>query len=474
MRYELLVDGDLCAGRGLIDVVDPATGKVFAQCARASAEQADQAVEAAAGAFGAWSRMPLSARQSVLALAAEIVAGHADELARLLTMEQGKPLAESKEELAGAVYQFRHYSRVDIPVKVIEDNEMRRVEVHRRPLGVVAAILPWNAPVLLAAARIATALVVGNTIVVKPAPTTPLTTLRLGALLKDIFPRGTVNIITDRNDLGALLTAHPRVRKVSFTGSTTTGLKVMGSAAQTLKRVTLELGGNDAGIVLEDCDPIEIAPKLFRAAFYNNGQICVALKRLFVHERIYDAVCRELAAIAQRAVVGPGLDEGTQLGPLQNRAQYEKVRALVDAARRDGVIIAGGDCPDRPGYFVNPTIVRDITEGSRLVDEEQFGPVLPVLKFSDLAEVVRRANATSYGLGNSVWSSDPARASEVAAMLESGSVWINQHARVVPTTPFAGAKMSGVGVEHGDEGLAELTQIKVISIAKGEKAPSTG
>jgi acyl-CoA reductase-like NAD-dependent aldehyde dehydrogenase len=314
--------------------------------------------------------------------------------------------------------------------------------------------------------KVPAALLSGNTIVLKPAATTPLSTLRLAELIKDILPAGVLNVIADANDLGGELTAHPDVRKVSFTGSTATGSKVMAGAAAMLKRITLELGGNDAGIVLPDVDPKTAAPKIFQGAFQNSGQVCIAMKRLYVHESIYDAMCEELAALADAAVVGDGLEQGTQLGPLQNKMQYEKVKDLIEDARQHGNIIAGGTTPDRPGYFIRPTIVRDISDGSRLVDEEQFGPVLPVIKFSDPEDALSRANASNYGLGGSIWATDLDRAYSLAERMESGTVWINKHAELAPNIPFGGAKQSGLGVELGEEGLLEFTQLQVINMAR--------
>jgi acyl-CoA reductase-like NAD-dependent aldehyde dehydrogenase len=305
----------------------------------------------------------------------------------------------------------------------------------------------------------------GNTVVLKPAATTPLSTLRLAALIKDILPAGVLNVIADANDLGGALTAHPDVRKVSFTGSTATGKKVMAGAADALKRITLELGGNDAGIVLSDVDPKTAAPKIFQGAFQNSGQVCIALKRLYVHESIYDAMCAELAQLADAAVMGDGLEQGTQIGPLQNKMQYDKVRELIEDARHDGKIIAGGVVLDQSGYFIRPTIVRDITDGSRLVDEEQFGPVLPVIKFADDEDALARANNTPYGLGGSIWSADLDRAYALARRMDSGTVWINKHSELAPNIPFGGAKQSGIGVELGEEGLAEFTQLQVINMA---------
>ncbi len=466
MTYDLLIDGKLVSGDRTLDVVDPATGALFATCACASEAQVEQAVAAAAAAFPAWAATPVEDRSAIMVRIADVIEANLEALARLLTSEQGKPLADARAEVGGAAWFMRNYANARLPVEVREDSETRRVELHRVPLGVVAAIVPWNFPLLTGTNKLGAALITGNTVVLKPAPTTPLTTLLFGALVKDIIPAGVLNIVTDHNDLGHVLTAHPKVRKVTFTGSTATGTKVMASSAASLKRLTLELGGNDSAIVLDDCDPDVVAPKLFDAAFANNGQLCIAIKRLYVHDSQYDAMCDRLADIAKNRIVGPGLEQGTQLGPVQNRMQYDKVRALIDESRDEGLIIAGGDCPAGPGFFINPTIVRDIGDDARLVREEQFGPVLPVLRYDDVAGAIARANASEFGLGNSVWSNDAVRAQQVADQLDSGSVWINQHADFDPDIPFSGAKMSGVGTEMSELGLAEFTQAKIINRSK--------
>ncbi len=466
MDYPMLIDGALVDGSRRLDVVDPSTGEVFAHCACASATDIDAAVAAAAAAFPKWSGTSIETRHALMQKMAEAIETNIDTLARTLTSEQGKTLADAIAEVGGAAYFLRYFAQTSLPVQVLEDGEQRRVELHRTPLGVVAAIVPWNFPVLTAVNKLGAALLTGNTVVLKPAATTPLATLHIGALFSDIVPAGVLNIVTDNNDLGHVLTNHPKVRKISFTGSTETGMKVMTSGAQTLKRLTLELGGNDSGIVLDDCDPDTVSQMLFNSAFMNNGQVCVALKRLYVHSTQYDRVCDNLAKIAKETVVGPGLQQGTQLGPVQNSVQYEKLRALIEEARVDGTIIAGGDTPEGPGYFINPTIVRDIPDDARLVTDEQFGPVLPVLRYEDIDDVIARANDTNYGLGNSIWSSSPERAAAVAARLDSGSVWINKHGDIGPDTPFAGAKMSGVGVEMAEHGLSEFTQVKVINYDK--------
>ncbi|MCW0199670.1 aldehyde dehydrogenase family protein [Sphingopyxis sp.] len=465
--YKMLIGGRLVDGDQEMDVINPATEEVFATVARASERQADEAIEAAAAAFPAWAEVPLAERQAKVAELADAIAANADRFARALTQEQGKPLAEAQGELAWTDGYLRHYATLEIAERTIQDDASGLIQIRRKPLGVVAGIIAWNFPLLVACWKIGPAVIAGNTIVLKPAPTTPVTALMLGELCQKIFPPGVVNIIVDANDLGGYLTADPRIAKVGFTGSTATGKKIMASAADGLKRLTLELGGNDPGIVLDDVDVRATAQGIFNAAFLNCGQVCLAIKRAYVHDSIYDAMCEELARLAEAAVVDDGLAQGAQIGPIQNKAQYEKVKAFLDRARADGTIVAGGEVIDRAGYFLRPTIVRDVTDGDQIVDEEQFGPILPVIRFSDVDDVVARANASPYGLGASVWSRDVDRALAVAERIESGSVWVNQHVAIGPHIPMAGVKSSGLGVEQAEEGLAEYTQLSVINVARG-------
>lgn len=464
--FKLLIDGRLVDGDQTMEVINPANEEVLAVCPRASKAQLDQAVAAAKAAFPAWSATPIDERRKALVAIADVIQANAAELGRILTQEQGKPLQDAVGEAYGASAFFRYFASLDLPAKVIEDSADKRVELRRRPLGVVGAIVPWNFPLILMAFKVPAALLAGNTVVLKPAATTPLSTLRIAELIQGLLPAGVLNVIADANDLGGEITKHPDIRKVSFTGSTETGRKVMAGAAEALKRITLELGGNDAGIVLGDVNPAETAPKIFGAAFQNAGQVCIAMKRVYIHESIYDAMADELARLAEAAVVGDGLEQGTQIGPLQNKTQYEKVLAFIEEGRKDGKIIAGGATPEGKGYFIRPTIVRDIEDGSRLVDEEQFGPVLPLIKYSDPEDALARANASNYGLGGSIWSNDLDRAYELATRMDTGTVWINKHADLAPNVPFAGAKMSGLGTELGEEGLAEFTQSHVINMAK--------
>jgi acyl-CoA reductase-like NAD-dependent aldehyde dehydrogenase len=380
--------------------------------------------------------------------------------------EQGRPLPGAKAEIQGAASWLKATTMLDIPVDITEDSDTRRVEVHHVPLGVVCGIVPWNFPVLLASWKIGPALMAGNTLVLKPSPFTPLCTLRIGELIGDVFPAGVFNVISGGDALGPLMTAHPGFAKISFTGSTATGRRVMESAAKDLKRITLELGGNDAAIVLPDVDVDAVAAQLFEGSFYNTAQICVATKRLYIHADIYDALRDRLHQLAKDLPVGDGAEQGNRYGPIQNEPQYRRVLALLDDARANGLtLLEGGPVPDA-GYFVPLTLVDNPPEDSRVVVEEAFGPVLPLLKFDDIDDVVARANDSEYGLAGAVWSADIAAATAIAHRLDTGTVWINQNLQSTPFTPLAGAKQSGFGQENGVPGLLEFTRPKAIFIPK--------
>lgn len=464
--YRLLIAGQLVAGDSTMDVINPATEEVLAVCPRGSERQMNEAVAAAKAAFKGWAKQPIEERRACVNKLADAIDARTTALARLLTQEQGKPLSESTAEITYTAAFLRYLASLDLHGRLIEDNDTRRVELRRKPLGVVGCIIPWNFPVLIVAFKAPVALIAGNTLVIKPAPTTPLTTLRIGELCAEIFPAGVVNIVTDQNDLGGVLTGHPDIAKISFTGSTDTGKKVMASAASTIKRITLELGGNDAAIVMPDADPVAVAPGIFAAATMNAGQVCLAIKRVYAHESHYDALCAELTKLADATIVDDGLKQGSQIGPLQNKMQYEKVKGFLEDARAHGNIIAGGQVEDRPGYFIRPTIVRDVEDGTRIVDEEQFGPILPIIKYSDPEAALAKANASPWGLGGSVWGQDRDKAYALACEMDSGTVWINKHLDFGPNIPFGGAKQSGIGVEFAEEGLNEFTQIQVINEAR--------
>ena len=460
---KMLIDGKLVDGDRTLDVKDPATGELVATVACASENQAEAAVQAAKSAQPAWEALGWAKREELLLAYADALHARAEEFTEAMVREQGKPWQEAAGEVSYTEGFIRHFASLKPPLETIQDDAERRIHVYRKALGVVVGISPWNFPLLVPAAKLTPALLAGNTVVLKPAPTTPISTLMLGEIALGILPPGVLNIVTDQNDLGGYLTGHIDVAKVTFTGSTATGRKIMANSAPRLKRLTLELGGNDAAIVLGDVDVADVAAKIYGAAFYNAGQACLAVKRVYVEDAIYDEFCEAVAGHAREAVVGSGLDEATQVGPIQNAQQFEKARHYLEIAQRDGKVIAGGTIGNGPGNFIHPTVVRDIEDGSELVDQEQFSPVLPLVRVTDAEDALRRANNSDYGLGGSVWSKDLNRARDLAARMQSGTVWVNQHLHFGPHIPFAGAKQSGVGVEWGDHGLAEFMQISVVN-----------
>ncbi len=463
-QFELIIGGERVSTKEHFEVLNPSTGAVVGLAPIATPADLDRAISAAGSAFTKWSKLPQAERRSLCHAAGKKIGEHAEELARLLTQEQGKPLngMGSRFELGG-VQAWTHYTAdIPMPVKVLQDNNEGRIELYRKPIGVVGSITPWNWPLIIATWHIIPAVVVGNTVVNKPSPFTPLSTLRMVEIINEVLPPGVVNCITGADALGAAISAHPDIGKVAFTGSVGTGKKVMASAAETLKRLTLELGGNDAGIVLPDADPKQIAQGLFWGAFINNGQTCAALKRLYVHDSIFDDVCSEVAAFAKTIPVGDGLDENSILGPVQNRMQFDKVARLTAAAKNaGGRLLLGGETYAR-GLFFPITLVADLDNGNPLVDEEQFGPVLPIIRYADVDEVIARANDNPHGLGGSVWSRDAVKAKEIALQLQCGTAWINKHGPIQPNAPFGGVKGSGFGVEFGEEGLFENTDVQVL------------
>lgn len=465
--HKMLIGGSLSTGSRTMDVIDPCTGQGFDTVPDATADDVDTAVAAAKTAFPAWRDCGFDKREAVLKAMADAIMANIDELADLLIAETGRPRDLAMFELAHlATGYLNYYGSLRITPELVVEDDARRVELHRKPLGVVAAIVPWNAPVFIACNKIAPAMAAGNTVVVKTAPSTPLTTLRLGEILADIVPAGVLNILSGGNDAGAALVAHQDVAKVTFTGSTETGRKIMAACAPTLKRVTLELGGNDAAIVLPDADIEQVAAPIFAFSFFNSGQVCAVIKRLYVHESLYDSMCDTLAALAKGSKLASGREADAQFGPVQNKAQFDKVCQYLEQAKRDGKVIVGGEIEDKPGYFVPLTVVRDVAEGHAIVDEEPFGPILPVIRYSDIDDVVERANASPFALGGSVWGSDVEAAAKVAARLESGSVWVNQHCALDPAVPFPANKQSGFGVEGGLEGLYPYLALQTVNIAK--------
>jgi acyl-CoA reductase-like NAD-dependent aldehyde dehydrogenase len=387
----------------------------------------------------------------------------AEELAPILTAEQGKPIIDAQFEVYASAAWCQYFANLETPPQVIQDDAEALVQVIRRPVGVVAAITPWNFPLLLTFWKVAPALLAGNTLVLKPSPFTPLTTLKVAELVRDVVPPGVFSAVSGGDQLGAWMTGHPVPRKVSFTGSIETGKLVAQSAAPDLKRVTLELGGNDPAIVMDDADPAHVSKAIFAGAFANNGQICSAIKRVYVPESIYSEVLDGLTAQAAAVKVGDGTDADSKLGPINNAPQYERVKELVaDALDHGARATTGGKAMDGPGYFFEPTILTDVTDGTRIVDEEQFGPALPVIPYRDLDDVVERANSTHFGLSGSVWGTDGDRAAAVADRLECGTAWVNTHLALGPAQPFGGFKWSGIGSENGPWGLSEFTEVQTV------------
>lgn len=464
----MTIDGGPVATRETFTVINPATEQPVAEAPSCSRDQVDVAVVAAHSAFASWSRSE-DARRSALREGAEVLESSSDRLAAILTAEQGKTLPEAAREVRTLATWLRYYADLETPISETPLDGSGRATIQRRPYGVVAGITPWNYPLSLAGFKIAPALRAGNTVVLKPSPFTPLATLAMVEILQSALPPGVLNVVTGPDPLGNWLTAHPLVRKISFTGSTRVGKLVAAAAADDLKRVTLELGGNDPAIVLPDADPSAVAESMFWRAFTNNGQICVAVKRLYVHERIHGELVEALSDIASRIRVGDGALPDSQLGPVNNMPQLEHVDGLVqDAVARGAVALSGGHRLDRPGYFFPPTILTSVPRDAAIVREEQFGPALPVLSYGDVDDVVREANDSPYGLSASVWSPDVERAVDVAQRLEAGQISINSHAGGLrPYLPFAGHKWSGVGVENGPWGLDEYTQPQVIAIPPG-------
>ena len=475
----LYIDGEMrdASGGKTFDNINPWTGEVVGKAADASAADVDAAIAAARRAFDEtdWS-LKHDYRFELMKKFRDLLYANRDKLVKISMLECGAaPGAAFRAQIDGALSGADGLLECFPHVKWDEDRGIRneygfdtkRIVAHEA-MGVVGAITPWNYPVMSAVWKIAPALLAGNSVVLKPSPYTPLSSIFMAELLEEVLPAGVLHVVAGGDALGAALAHHPRVRKVSFTGSTAAGKKVYAAGADDMRRLTLELGGNDAAIVLDDVDPDAIVEKLFRGAFENSGQVCVAIKRLYVHERVADKLTRALAERIAAAKVGAAMEEGVELGPINNAKQFERVTELVEDARaRGGKIETGGARIGEQGYFFAPTLVSGLADDARLVREEQFGPALPILTFSDEADAFARANATDFGLAGSIWSGDPARAADLAGALECGTVWINQHLTIMPIAPICGWKNSGLGVENGELGLLSFTQLQTVEVALG-------
>ena len=466
--YKNLIDGKMVDNGQWLEVLNPATEQVVGRVPSCGKEELDSAVAAARRAFTQWKKTTAEERQQVVQGIAAAIKENADELYRLLTSEQGKPHAQAQQEIYGAAGLAAAQSTLTLDDVINQDDDPRLSRTRRVPVGVVGGIVPWNFPIMMAIQKIVPALVAGCTIVLKPSPFTPLTTLRVAELIKDVVPAGTVNIITGEDTLGPLITEHPDIDKITFTGSTATGKKIMEGASGDLKRITLELGGNDASIVLPDADVQKVAEQLFWSSFSNAGQVCIAAKRIYIHEDIYDDLSKAIADYAKTVVVGDGSQQGTGVGPIQNKKQYERVLDLIQDAKDNGYkFLTGGDKdPSGTGYYVPITILDNPPEDARIVAEEQFGPVMPLMKFASVDEVIERANNSEYGLAGAVWTKDTDKGVEIAEQLETGTVWINEFMQLSPFAPFGGHKQSGFGAEYGIDGLKEFTYPQVITVKR--------
>jgi acyl-CoA reductase-like NAD-dependent aldehyde dehydrogenase len=463
-QYTHTIDGRAETSATFFDVINPATGAAFDSAPNASPEQLNEAVSAAQRAYSSWQRLSFAERSALIGEFSESIKSHADEIAKVLTREQGKPLPQAKGEVMDAAHELKTLCQFEPHPELIRADDDSRVELHYRPLGVVGAITPWNYPVLLAASKIAQALYAGNTVVLKPSPYTPLSTLLVGEVARETLPPGVLNVLAGGNELGRWMTEHQGIAGIAFTGSVATGKRVLASAAETLKRITLELGGNDPAVLLDDADLDTAASGIFGSAMNNAGQVCIAVKRVYAPESLYEPLIEALVQLARAHRVGGGFEPDVQMGPIQNKMQFEKVLGLIEDTRQyRGVrIFEGGQTLGGSGYFVAPTIVAATEDDMRLVAEEQFGPVLPVLKYRNIDDAVRRANNTRYGLGASIWTKDGERGAKVATQIEAGTVWINHHTSYEAEIPFGGFKESGFGREHGRLGLLSYMEPQVI------------
>ncbi|HOV66831.1 MAG TPA: aldehyde dehydrogenase family protein [Methanoregulaceae archaeon] len=466
----MLINGervDALDGR-TFTVSDPATGEMVATLPFGGIEDVRAAVDSAETAQPGWAGLSPRNRAQVLLSAARLIRGRVPNLARTLTREQGKPLREASDEIRGTANVFEYYAGLGSAFR----DEFHRIapdldaEVLRQPIGVCAAVIPWNMPALLFAWKTAPALLCGNSLVLKPASTAPLTPLALAGILHEagLHP-GLLNVVTGSGDVvGEALVRERRVRKVSFTGSTGTGRRVLALAAEEVKRVTLELGGSDPMIVCEDADLGRAVAGAVAGRFYNCGQVCTAVKRLFVHEAIADEFTRRLVDGVGRLTLGHGLEPATKMGPLNSIEALERIERLVDETREreSGRVIVGGSRTGEAGNFYEPTVVTDVVEESRLLSEEVFGPVIPLVRFGDLNEAILRANRSPFGLGASIWTRNPSYTREASRRLEAGIVWVNLHLKVPPEVPFGGMKQSGLGRENGVQALEAWSETKTV------------
>jgi len=468
-EYTHIINGKPATSSKRLDVINPATQEKIAEVPVATKEQLDEAVAAARAAFPAWAAKPVDERAEVLNQIAAVIEKNLDEYKNLLTLEQGKPLSNAQMEVGFSPGWIRQTASLRLPENVIVDNEQQKIIERHVPLGVCAGIVPWNFPLLLCVLKLGPALLAGNTIIIKPSPYTPLTTLRFIKDIQHLVPPGVVSVLSGDDDLGPMITTHPNIDKISFTGSSFTGQKVMQSSSVGLKRVTLELGGNDPMILLPDVDPKKVAPEIFWGAFMNNGQACIAAKRLYIHEKIYDEFRDALVEFSKTIKVGNGMDPDSQLGPVQNITQFKKVASFFEDAHANGYkFVIGGNVDPNPtkGLFVPISIIDNPPEDSKIVREEPFGPIVPLLKWSDEKDVIERANNTNMGLAASVWGEDVETVERIAKQIQAGTVSMNEFIPFNPLNSFGGHKESGLGVEGGIHGLKAYSNLQMLTLKK--------
>ncbi|CAE6348858.1 unnamed protein product [Rhizoctonia solani] len=467
--YTHIINGEAVTSSTKMSIVNPANMQRIAEVPVANKEQLDEAVAAARAAFPSWSTKSQEDRAAALLKMASVIEENIQEYKQILTSEQGKTLANAEFELGACIAALRGTAELRIPDNILfEDDETRIVE-RRVPIGVCAGIVPWNFPLILAMLKLVPAILAGNTFIIKPSPFTPLTSLRVVKDMQPFLPPGVVSILSGDDSLGPLLTDHPGIDKISFTGSTETGKKVMAGASVGLKRLTLELGGKDPAIILPDVDPSKIVPEIFWAAFINNGQTCFAAKRIYVHENIYDQFRDEFVKFAKTIKTGSGIDPSTQLGPVQNILQYKRVASFIEDSHANNYTFAlGGVVSPEPtdGLFIPVSIVDNPPDDSKIVREEPFGPIVPLLKWSDEAEVIGRANDTEYGLSASVWGKDTKAVERIARQIQAGTVCMNEFNPIDRYSAFGGHKKSGLGVENGIHGLLSFTNIQSLTLKK--------
>jgi acyl-CoA reductase-like NAD-dependent aldehyde dehydrogenase len=461
-----IIDGQKVSSAKTLTVINPSNGKPLAAVPDIDRSGLDRAVAAARKALGTWSATPFAERRRMLTMVLSEIAKHTEELSVLLTAEQGQPLAGARigferfsKEFGSAILQS------ELREEEKQTESMGRVVIRYVPLGVVCAISPWNVPFLLSFCKVLPALLAGNTVVLKPSPFTPLTVLRTADYIHRLLPPGVFNAISGGDDLGPWMTAHPGFDKIDFTGSTQTGKRVLQSAAAGVKRVTLELGGNDPGIVLPDAHPEKIAEPLFQSMFRHNGQACMALKRLYVHDAVYAKLTKALTACAAKLKTADGFDPDSSFGPVQNRPQYERLLATWKQIEESGsaILFQGKVPPGSEGFYFPITMIDNPPDNAPFVSEEVFGPIRSILRYTDVEDAIRRANNTPYGLGASVWGEDSVMLQHVAQQLNAGTVWINQHSALRGDIPFGGHKSSGLGVQFGNQGLASYCDIQVVA-----------